>query len=188
MSEPTKETGNIDHLLNIENNQLKKFQKMVADSLAEQDLIIDKLTQPDLEKMTFGDRLADKVAIFGGSWKFIIIFSIILVVWIVLNTAILSTKAFDPYPFILMNLILSSIAALQAPIIMMSQNRQETKDRKRAENDYVINLKAEIEIRELHTKLNLLMEDQIKNLFEIQKVQIDLLKELKDNITAEGKK
>lgn len=120
--------------------------------------------------MTFGERLSDNVASFGGSWKFIIVFFAILLGWILLNAIVLSQKAFDPYPFILLNLVLSCIAAIQAPIIMMSQNRKEDKDRLRAQNDYLINLKAEMEIKNL--QLNM------KNLFEIQKKQIALLDEL----------
>ena len=118
------------------------------------------------------------MALFGGSWKFIILFGVILAVWIFYNSTVASKAQFDPYPFILMNLILSCIAALQAPIIMMSQNRQEEKDRKRAENDYLINLKAEIEIRNLHQKINLLMEEQLKKLMETQAIEIKLLQDL----------
>ena len=118
------------------------------------------------------------MALFGGSWKFIILFGVILAVWIFYNSTVANNIRFDPYPFILMNLILSCIAALQAPIIMMSQNRQEEKDRKRAENDYLINLKAEIEIRNLHQKINLLMEEQLKKLMETQAIEIKLLQDL----------
>lgn len=126
--------------------------------------------ESEQKEMTFGERLSDNVASFGGSWKFIIVFFAILLGWILLNAIVLSQKAFDPYPFILLNLVLSCIAAIQAPIIMMSQNRKEDKDRLRAQNDYLINLKAEMEIKNL--QLNM------KNLFEIQKKQIALLDEL----------
>lgn len=121
--------------------------------------------------------MADKVASFGGSWTFILSFGVVLVCWIAMNV-IMATKAFDPYPFILLNLVLSCIAALQAPVIMMSQNRKEEKDRKRAENDYIINLKAEIEIRNLHQKLNLLMEEQFDSLLEIQRYQTEMLEDI----------
>ena len=130
------------------------------------------------EFLTKGQKLSDSVALFGGSWKFIILFGVILAVWIFYNSTVANNIRFDPYPFILMNLILSCIAALQAPIIMMSQNRQEEKDRKRAENDYLINLKAEIEIRNLHQKINLLMEEQLKKLMETQAIEIKLLQDL----------
>jgi uncharacterized membrane protein len=122
------------------------------------------------------------VAQFGGSWKFIISFLVIMCIWITFNVLALSAKQFDPYPFILLNLILSCIAALQAPIIMMSQNRVEEKDRKRSENDYLINLKAEIQIRSLHQKIDLLQEEQIKSLFETQALQMKMLKTIDDKL------
>jgi uncharacterized membrane protein len=122
-------------------------------------------------------RVADKVAAFGGSWKFIIFFLLFMTVWVGLNVYLVK-KPFDPYPFILLNLLLSTIAALQAPIILMSQNRKEEKDRQRASNDYLINLKAEIEIRNLHQKLDLLISEQMKSMFEIQKAQVDLMEEI----------
>ena len=128
--------------------------------------------------LTFGERLSDRIAEFGGSWRFLITFGAILFVWIVLNAAFLATRAFDPFPFILLNLILSCLAAVQAPIIMMSQNRAEARDRLRAENDYKINLKAELEIRHLHEKIDHLLRRQYNRLFEIQQIQIELLEEL----------
>ena len=164
-------------LIETENEQLKKLHKIVADSIQEENLLSQKLESGE-EKLTFGARLADKVAEFGGSWTFIILFMTILFAWIVLNSIQLFSKPFDPYPYILLNLVLSCIAALQAPVIMMSQNRQEEKDRKRAVNDYLINLKAEIEIRHLHQKIDLLMAEQFKNLMEIQKLQMDALEKL----------
>src|SRR5439155_4820453 len=130
------------------------------------------------KKLTFGERLSDRIAAFGGSWRFIILFGSVLLVWIVVNTVVLLSRAFDPYPFILMNLILSTIAALQAPVIMMSQNRSEARDRLRGENDYKINLKAELEIRHLHEKIDHLLRRQYNRLFEIQQIQIELLEEL----------
>jgi uncharacterized membrane protein len=113
-----------------ENEHLLKLQGIVQKALDEEKIIVDNLVNQPQEVLSRGQSISDKVATFGGSWKFIIIFGVILFVWIVINTVVLSTKAFDPYPFILMNLILSCIAALQAPVIMMSQNRQEEKDRK----------------------------------------------------------
>lgn len=131
-----------------------------------------------MEKLTQGQSISDKVARFGGSWRFIILFGVILTCWIIFNAIAIGHLKFDPYPFILMNLILSCIAALQAPIIMMSQNRQEEKDRMRGENDYLINLKAEMQIRSLQQKMDLLLEEQIKTLFETQEKQFELLKEI----------
>ncbi len=130
------------------------------------------------EKITFGDRLSDKMASFGGSWSFIILFFIILAIWIVMNLGLLVIKPFDPFPFILMNLILSCIAAIQAPVIMMSQNRQERKDRTRSEHDYQINLKAELEIRALHEKIDRLIGHQWQQLLEVQQMQMDMMQEL----------
>jgi uncharacterized membrane protein len=130
------------------------------------------------QQLTFGERLADKIAEFGGSWRFIIIFFVILSLWIAINSLTLILKPFDPYPFILLNLILSCLASIQAPIIMMSQNRQEDKDRLRAEHDYRINLKAELEIRHLHEKIDHLLMNQWQRLLEIQEIQMELMEEL----------
>jgi uncharacterized membrane protein len=127
------------------------------------------------EQTTFGQRLADKIAAFGGSWNFIIAFFIILFGWMIINTVILGHSAYDPYPFILLNLILSSLAALQAPVIMMSQNRQEERDRLRAENDYKVNLKAELEIRSLHDKIDHIMIQKRNTLIEMQEMQLEIL-------------
>lgn len=142
-------------------------------------------------KTTLGQKIADRVAAFGGSWTFIIAFFTFIVIWMIINIWFLSTKPFDPYPFILLNLILSCLAAIQAPIIMMSQNRQEQKDRQRSEHDYKINLKAELEIRLLNEKIDHLLIHQNKNLLEIQAVQIeyleDLLKEIKKNESTHRK-
>ena len=168
----------IDSLNKSQDEQIKKLHAIVEDAINEEALIIDNLKHPDVELLTKGQKLSDSVALFGGSWKFIILFAIILAVWIFYNSTVANNIRFDPYPYILMNLILSCIAALQAPIIMMSQNRQEEKDRKRAENDYLINLKAEIEIRNLHQKINLLMEEQLKKLMETQAIEIKLLQDL----------
>ena len=151
-------------LLASEDEQLQKLQEIVKKAIAEEQLIINNLLHPPTDTLTKGQIISDKVANFGGSWAFIISFFIVLVAWIVFNTMALKNLVFDPYPFILMNLILSCIAALQAPIIMMSQNRQEEKDRKRSENDYLINMKSELEIRALNQKIDLLLEEQIKTI------------------------
>ena len=168
----------IKKLLHAESAQLKKLQAIVADAIQNETLVINNLEHPPKEVLTQGQRISDKVARFGGSWSFIISFFVILIVWITFNSIALAKDAFDPYPFILMNLILSCIAALQAPIIMMSQNRQEEKDRKRSENDYLINLKSELEIRSLNQKIDLLIEEQIKVLFESQTKQLEILKSI----------
>ncbi len=177
----------IDQLLSDENEHLAKLHQIVKDTLKEEELIIHNLLYPPLEMLTPGQKISDKVARFGGSWRFIILFGIILTLWIIFNVVAMGHYKFDPYPFILMNLILSCIAALQAPIIMMSQNRQEEKDRRRGENDYLINLKAEMQIRSLHQKMNVLLEEQIKTLFDTQEKQFTLLKEIDlklDNLAA----
>lgn len=168
-----------------ESEQLQKLKAIVQKSIDEENLIIENLLHPPKEVLSRGQEVSDKVARFGGSWAFIISFFLILIVWIVFNSTGPSTNNFDPYPFILMNLILSCIAALQAPIIMMSQNRQEEKDRQRSENDYLINLKAELEIRALHHKVDLLLQEQIKILFESQAEQLEMLKSIKSKLKKE---
>jgi uncharacterized membrane protein len=137
--------------------------------------------------LSTGQKMADRVAVFGGSWTFILSFGFFLFIWIVLNTAFLMNKGFDPYPFIFLNLILSCIAALQAPIIMMSQNRQEEKDRERSKLDYMINLKSELEIRTLHEKIDHLIIHQQRDLFEIQQIQIEIMKDIAQSIRNDKK-
>lgn len=134
---------------------------------------------------TFGERLADKIADFGGSWKFIIIFLSILIVWMAINVLVLFNKGFDPYPFILLNLVLSCIAALQAPVIMMSQNRQEEKDRARNEYDFKVNLKAETEIRLLHEKLDHLLLHQHQTSVELLQLQLDLMQQIQQQLQGQ---
>jgi uncharacterized membrane protein len=168
----------IEKLLSDENEHLNKLHEIVKQTLKSEKLIIHNLLNPPEEILSKGQKISDKVARFGGSWKFIIFFGVVLTIWILFNVLAMGTLKFDPYPFILMNLILSCIAALQAPVIMMSQNRQEEKDRMRSENDYLINLKSEMQIRSLHQKMDLLLEEQIKTLFETQKEQFTLMKEL----------
>jgi uncharacterized membrane protein len=119
------------------------------------------------------------MAQFGGSWTFIALFGCVLIVWILINSVALVSKPFDPYPYILLNLVLSCLAAMQAPVIMMSQNRQEAKDRARATHDYQVNLKAELEIRQLHQKLDHILSRQWERLVEIQEVQLELLSEMR---------
>ncbi len=168
----------INELLNTENDHLKKLNEIVLQSIEQEKLLLDSIHEKSAEKLSFGQRLADRVARFGGSWKFISWFAVILAIWIGINLVLAGRARFDPYPFILLNLLLSCLAAIQAPVIMMSQNRQEEKDRKRNENDYVVNLKAEIEIRTLHQKIDLLMQEQFKKLIESQAEQIKLLQSI----------
>lgn len=169
--------AHVENLLEAERGELSELDLEVIDSLAKGEVITQALSVAVVEKSTFGERAADRVAAFGGSWTFIISFGVVLIVWMTLNVTGLLFKAFDPYPFILLNLALSSLAALQAPVIMMSQRRQETKDRLRAENDYRINLKAELEIRQLHEKIDHQMAHQWNKLAELQQIQIDLLED-----------
>lgn len=177
----------IDLLLQSETDQLEKLKSIVQQTMEDEKLIIENLINPPEDILTQGQKISDKVARFGGSWAFIISFFVVLFLWILFNTIALNKFEFDPYPFILMNLILSCIAALQAPIIMMSQNRKEEKDRKRSENDYLINLKAELEVRGLHQKIDLLLEEQIKMLFESQAKQLEILKSIEEKINVEKK-
>ncbi|MGJ8666404.1 MAG: DUF1003 domain-containing protein [Patiriisocius sp.] len=172
----------LENLLNAKNIQIKKLQEIVKKAIDDENLITNNLLNPPKELLTKGQSISDKVAKFGGSWAFIISFFVILVIWILFNTLTPLKDNFDPYPFILMNLILSCIAALQAPIIMMSQNRQEEKDRKRGENDYLINLKAELEINALNQKIDLILEEQIQSLFESQAAQLEILKKLEKKL------
>ena len=126
---------------------------------------------------SFGDRVSDRLANFAGSWTFITIFTVIFLVWISINTIVLVFRPFDPYPFILLNLVLSALAAIQAPVIIMSQNRQE-EDRMNAEHDFQVNLNAEMEIHQLHRKIDHLLINQGERLLEIQKIQVELMEDL----------
>lgn len=162
--------------------ELNKLEQSVVDTLGKGKQFTQKQLKEHADKLTYGQKLADKVATFGGSWTFIIVFGLVLFSWILLNALFLSNKGFDPYPFILLNLILSCLAAIQAPVIMMSQNRQEEKDRERAKQDYMINLKSELEIRTLHEKLDHLIIRQQSDLFEIQQVQIQMLHDILESL------
>jgi len=134
--------------------------------------------------LSAGDRLADNIARFGGSWPFIIIFFAVLMTWMAINVVLLSNKGFDPYPFILLNLVLSCLAAVQAPIIMMSQNRQATKDRQMSDYDFKVNLKAETEVQLLHQKMDHLLTHHHKDMVEMFELQVDLLEQLDDKILS----
>ena len=168
----------VKEVLEDEIGELSVLDNEVIESLHQHEILASNIEEQFERRLTFGERLSDQIASFGGSWRFIILFGVVLVLWIVLNAALLLNRGFDPYPFILLNLILSCLAAMQAPIIMMSQNRAELRDRLRSENDYKINLKAELEIRHLHEKLDHLLRRQYNRLFEIQQIQIELLQEL----------
>ena len=168
----------VKEVLQDEIGELSALDEEVVESLRQHEIISENISTQFDRKLTFGERLSDRIAEFGGSWRFLITFFSVLFGWIAINGILLMTRAWDPYPFILLNLILSCLAAVQAPVIMMSQNRAEARDRLRAENDYKINLKAELEIRHLHEKIDHLLRRQYNRLFEIQQIQIELLEEL----------
>ena len=167
----------IEQVLTKGKGELTELETDVVRSMSEQELLAKNINREFEQKLTPGERVADKVAEFGGSWRFIGLFGLVMVVWIVLNSAALLWRPFDPFPYILLNLVLSCLAAIQAPVIMMSQNRQESKDRLRSEHDYTVNLKAELEIRHLNAKMDLLLTRLWERLLEIQQVQIDFFDE-----------
>jgi len=176
-------TEYVEDALQAQRGELTSVENAVIDSLQEQEVLSRDVNAQFERELSFGERLSDKVAAFGGSWRFIILFSLVMAAWIGMNSAfLLLRRPFDPYPFILLNLVLSCIAAMQAPIIMMSQNRQEAKDRLRAEHDYQVNLKAEIEIRQLHIKLDQLINHSWQRLLEIQQIQMDLMEDLSSKL------
>src|SRR5947208_9481100 len=168
----------VKEVLQDEIGELSTLDREVVERLQQHGILSSDISKQFETKLTFGGRLSDRIASFGGSWRFISLFGGVLFAWIILNGILLLNRGFDPYPFILLNLILSCLAAIQAPIIMMSQNRSEARDRLRAENDYKVNLKAELEIRHLHEKIDHLLRRQYNRLFEIQQIQIELLEEI----------
>jgi len=170
-------------LIEEEKGELSYLEKEVLDSIAKHEILATQVDEKYESGLTFGQRLSDRIAQFGGSWRFIILFGGILFAWVLINSVALFFKPFDPYPYIFLNLILSCLAAIQAPIIMMSQNRQEEKDRLRVMHDYQVNLKAELEIRQLHQKLDHLLSNQWERLVEIQEVQLELLTEMRSSRT-----
>lgn len=161
-----------------EKGELARIDQDVMEAIKNNSILSENIQDEKDDSQTFGQKVADQVASFGGSWFFIIAFFSFIMIWMFINVIFLATKPFDPYPFILLNLILSCLAAIQAPIIMMSQNRQEQKDRLRGEHDYKINLKAELEIKLLNEKMDHLLVQQNKKLLEIQAVQVDYLEDL----------
>lgn len=169
-------------LLNTQDEQLQKLHNIVLNAVEEEKLLSQKLQEFEETNPPMSSRIADRISRFGGSWKFILTFLFFMLLWIAVNLYLLQ-RPFDPYPFILLNLLLSTLAAIQAPIILMSQNRKEDKDRQRAINDYLINLKAEIEIRNVHQKLDLLIAEQMKTLFHIQKVQMEAMEDIRESIS-----
>jgi uncharacterized membrane protein len=168
----------VETILQAEKGELTTLEQDVLTALARHELVAEHIDAEYQQRLTFGEKLSDQIATFGGSWKFIIVFFTLLAVWIAFNSMAFLWGVFDPYPYILLNLILSCLASIQAPIIMMSQNRQEAKDRLRSEGDYRVNLKAELEIRHLHEKVDHLLNHQWERLVEIQKVQLEMMQEL----------
>ncbi len=172
----------MEAIVKTEVGQMTELEQQVLEKMKSNKFVADNV-EPELEReYTFAERLSDKIAEFGGSWKFIISFLLMMTVWMALNVFLYHEKGFDPYPFILLNLVLSCLAALQAPIIMMSQNRQEDKDRVRSEHDYQVNLSAELQIRMLHEKLDYLMHTQHRQVIEFQQIQIELMQELEEKV------
>ena len=172
----------ITQLIEQEVGEVNDLEKEVIGAIHSHKILAENIEEEISQPSTLGQRVADTIASFGGSWTFIIIFFSFLALWMLVNAWWLANRSFDPFPFILLNLILSCLAAIQAPIIMMSQNRQEEKDRQRSEHDYKINLKAEIEIRLLHEKLDHLMVHQNRRMLEIQQLQSDYLEDILKNV------
>ena len=168
----------VTELLARERGELSDLEKQVLESLAREETVSENVEEEYEDERTFGERAADVVADFGGSWNFILAFALVLVIWMAFNVWAAANAVFDPYPFILLNLVLSCLAAIQAPIIMMSQKRQEDKDRLRSENDYKVNLKAELEIRHLHDKVDHIITRQWERLAEIQQIQLEILQDM----------
>lgn len=172
----------LENLVKEEEGELTTLEKEVIESIQKNEMLSENIEDKMSEQFTTGQRIADKVAEFGGSWTFIMSFFAFILVWMVINLIFLAGKSFDPFPFILLNLVLSCIAAIQAPVIMMSQNRKEAKDRLRSENDYKINLKAELEIRVLHEKLDHLIYTQNEKILQIQQIQMDTMQDIVSTI------
>lgn len=165
-------------LLESEKGELSSLEQEVVESLREHELLSENIDAEFEQKWTLGERMADHIATFGGSWSFLVLFGVFLALWVGMNSLVLVSRPLDPYPFIFLNLILSCLAAIQAPVIMMSQNRQEAKDRLRSQHDYQINLKAELEIRHLHEKVDHLLSHQWERLVELQELQLEMLSDL----------
>jgi uncharacterized membrane protein len=178
----------LEDILQQEVGELSHLEEAVVKSISDNELLTTNI-EPEMDRqLTIGERVSDRIAAFGGSWTFIISFFLFILLWIAVNIFVLISKPFDPYPFILLNLLLSCLAAIQAPIIMMSQNRQETKDRQRSEHDYKVNLKAELEIRLLHEKIDHLILQQNQRMLEIQQIQVDLMEDIISKINGPEKR
>jgi uncharacterized membrane protein len=168
----------VEDVLEEETGQISALHEEVLESLKEHEILSRNINLEFEQELTVWERMSDKLAAIGGSWSFILGFAGVIGIWVVLNTIALLRQPFDPYPYILLNLVLSCLAAIQAPVIMMSQNRQDAKDRMRSEHDYQLNLKAELEIRHLNEKMDLLLTTQWRRLLEIQRIQMEVLEEL----------
>lgn len=168
----------IKKFLEEEKGEISRLDQEVIESLNEHSILTEDISKKFEKSFTFGERLADHIARFGGSWTFIIFFGTILFSWMGVNSFLLIRNPFDPYPYIFLNLVLSCLAAIQAPVIMMSQNRQAERDKLRDIDDYCTNLKAELEIRHLNSKLDFFMNKQWDRMLEIQQIQIELAEEL----------
>ena len=171
-------TRYVADLLERERGELSELDRQVVASMAREETVARDVEAAWGDRRTVGEKVADVVADFGGSWTFIGAFFAVIILWMVFNIWVATRAVFDPFPFILLNLVLSCLAAIQAPIIMMSQKRQEAKDRLRSENDYRVNLKAELEIRHLHEKLDHLLNRQWERLAEIQQIQLEIMQDL----------
>jgi uncharacterized membrane protein len=171
-------TTYVQRLMEKDLGELDELEQEVVKSMHDNALLSENLNEEYEKTLTFGDRIADKVAAFGGSWKFIIWFFVFFAFWILTNTVLVFVRPLDPYPFIFLNLMLSLLAAIQAPIILMSQNRQEDRDRIRAENDYQVNLKSEMEVRIISEKLDQLLHQEMRRFMEIQQIQMEMLNEM----------
>lgn len=183
----SKKSKYLERLLEIENKHQLMMHQIVVDAIHEQEGLVNKLYEEEMNAtMGIGDKISDKISQFGGSWSFIIYFFSFLAVWMVFNVKD-GKDAFDPFPFILLNLMLSCLAAIQAPVILMSQNRKESRDRKRAQDDYLINLKSELESRLIDQKLDLFINEQFKALIDIQKIQIHKLEEIESLVKKKNR-
>ena len=168
----------VERLLEDEKGEITQLEQRVLESLRDQEILSQNPETEFDAGLTLGQRAADRIASFGGSWVFIALFALVMLCWMLLNSWVLAARPFDPYPYILLNLVLSCLAAIQAPVIMMSQNRQEARDRQRSLHDYQVNLKAELEIRNLHQKIDHLLSRQWERLVEIQEVQMELINQI----------
>lgn len=177
-----------EDVLRKEKGTLTELEREVLDSLKLHEILSEDVNKEFDESRTLGERVADKIARFGGSWTFISIFLLILFSWMTVNSFQLLQEPFDPYPYILLNLVLSCLAAIQAPIIMMSQNRQSAKDRLSQESDYQVNLKSELQIRQLNARMELFMKHYWQKMQEVSDSQVEILQELGDKSQQKKKK